>query len=537
MKHILKFSLVAASALSLVSCLEEVEPSAYVSESRMEEIAAEDPEKVFSGAVSGLYNDLQQYVETDMSHNYFGQKSFDYLTSLMGNDMVMTGMFAMSWYHYLLDYRGQNYVATSNRWSEYYRAIDNANKILGLVGSGEDLSSTSKEYKAIALGFRGYAYLQLTYLYQFSYYVGAEGTKWGKGEKFDHSQDPCVPLLLETTDGDQPRSTVARIYEQILSDLEESYRLFEEIGKVKTSSPTDFDGCVAAMYLARAYMVKQDWDNAIKYAQAVMDNYPVLTSEDDILQGFSSLNLADVVFGCDITADNTTTYMSWFSQMDAYGAGYAAIGVTRAGFKPFVDKINDNDVRLKWFCCERTTAAEVGGQTIITLRDTEYPAASDYQSVKFIGAGRDAILAGYDQSVGASGWELGDYIYLRSEEAYLIKAEALAHKGDADAVNVLNDFMKTRQPDYNWTDTDKANLIEEINFQKRVEFWGEGIEYLDNRRLNIPIDRTDETWGSDNNHYNGAKLKVSQEDNKMVYQIPISEIENNQEISAGDQNP
>nr|WP_255461586.1 hypothetical protein [Bacteroides sp. CACC 737] len=43
--------------------------------------------------------------------------------------------------------------------------------------------------------------------------------------------------------------------------------------------------------------------------------------------------------------------------------------------------------------------------------------------VKIIGTGRDNIKAGV-----FSGWELGDYIYLRSEEAYMIKMEALAHK-------------------------------------------------------------------------------------------------------------
>ena len=100
-----------------------------------------------------------------MSHNYFGQKSFDYLTSLMGNDMIMTGRFAMSMYHYLLDYWQQNYTPTNNRWKEYYRVIANANNILKLIDpSSEDPANL--KYRAIALGFRGYAYLQLTYLYQ-----------------------------------------------------------------------------------------------------------------------------------------------------------------------------------------------------------------------------------------------------------------------------------------------------------------------------------------------------------------------------------
>lgn len=165
----------------------------------------------------------------------------------------------------------------------------------------------------------------------------------------------------------------------MIGDLETAYNLFEECGMVKTASPTDMDGCVAANYLMRAFMVKHDWKNAAKYAKVIMDNFGVLDTEADITQGFSDINLKDVVFGCDINTNNSTIYMSWFSQMDAYGDGYAGIGVTRAGFGPFVDKISDTDIRLQWFCCDRST----GG----LLRDTEDPVAADYQSVKFIGTG------------------------------------------------------------------------------------------------------------------------------------------------------
>lgn len=531
MKKIFLILLTAPLAVTLSSCIEDAEVTAYLTPDKKDEIAAQDPDKVFSATVAGMYNDLQQYVHTDVQHNYFGQKSFDYLTSLMGNDVIMTGRFGMSIFHYLLDYWGQNYTPTSNRWREYYRAIDNANQILASIAP-EETDPALLRYKAIALSFRGYAYLQLTYLYQYSYYVGADGTKWGKGAKYDHSEDLCVPIVTETITGQQPRSTVKQVYELILSDLTTAYNLFEAQGLVKTSSPTDMDGCVVAMHLARANMVIHEWAEALKYAQVVIDNFPVLTTEDQITQGFSDITLPNIVFGCDITSDNATVYRSWFSQMDSYGDGYAGIGVWRAAFKPLVDRIADDDIRLQWFCCDRSTGVDTDKGRVTMKRDTKNPANYEYQSVKFIGTGRENIKAG-----DLSGWELGDYIYLRSEEAYLMKAEILAHQNSADAVTVLNDFMKTRNPNYNYTFTNKADLIEEINFQKRVEFWGEGIEYLDNRRLNIPVDRTDETWGAaNNNHFSGAKLRMEQEGRNFLYQLPISEIENNQMIPASDQN-
>ena len=519
------------------SCINDADLTAYMSEGQRQEIASSDPEKVFSAAVAGMYNDMQQYVNVDLQDNYFGQKSFDYLTSLMGNDMIMTGRFGMSLYHYLLDYWQQNYDPTENRWREYYRVIANANHILELIDPADE-DPTMRRYRAIALGFRGYAYLQLTYLYQHSYYTGADDTPWGHGAQYDFSQALCVPVITEHTEGDQPRSTVAKVYEQLLTDLTTAFDLFEELGMTHTSTPTDMDGCVVAMHLARANMVIHQWDDALRYAQVIIDNFQILQGESQILQGFSDITLPDVVFGADITADNSTVYQSWFSQMDAYGEGYAGIGVWRAAFKPLVDRIADNDIRLQWFCCDRTTGTDVpdgnGGTIRMTmLRDTETPAQVEYQSVKFIGAGRESILSGN----GGAGWELGDYIYLRSEEAYLMKAEILAHQNSWEAVSVLNSFMQTRQPDYNYTFTDKASLIEEINFQKRVEFWGEGIEYLDNRRLNILVDRTDDTWGADNNnHFSAGKLRAEQEDRVFLYQLPVSEIENNSMISPSEQN-
>lgn len=537
-----KILMLALASMSLLSsCVDDADQSTYLTEQRRQELLGDDATGVIDAAVTAMYNDMQDYYMTNISHNYFGQKSFDYLTSLMGNDMVMTGRFGMSLNHYNCKYWAQSYAATANRWYEYYKCIDDANKILIALNNvdPEGESSLMQKYRAEALGFRGRAYLQLSYLYQQSYYVGCEDTEWGKGEHYDYSESKCVPIVTDKTEGDQPLSTVKQVMKQVTDDLEACYKIYENLGEIKTAANTDFDGTVAAMYLARAYMIMHQWDKALVYANAVCDNYPVLENENDLLQGFSSLNLTDVVFGCDITADNASVYRSWFSQMDAYGAGYAAIGVWRAGYGPFVDKIADDDVRLKWFCCDRSTGVDIEGKRVTLQRDLQRKARCEYQSVKFIGAGRDAVLANADairRGGSAPGWELGDYIYLRSEEAYFMKMEILAHKKDLQgAKELLEQVMVTRQPSYEYKgDMTTQALIKEINFQKRVEFWGEGIEFLDNRRLNIPLDRTSKD--PHNNHYSGSRFKIDQESRQFRYQIPIEEIENNKKLTPDDQN-
>ena len=522
MKKIIASLLAVAFASTMVSCLKDAENTGVLGEQRRQELIEDNPDRILGSALAGMNSNLQSAYKTNYSHNYFGQKSFDYLTSLMGNDMVMTGAFAMSYYHYLLDFWQQEYVPTSNRWDEYYTHIADANNILRAIDPDTD-DPAVLYYRATALAFRGYAYFQLTSLYQHAYYTGADGTVWGKGAHYDWSEALCVPIVTEDTDGDQPRSTVKEVYAQMIGDLEEAYEIFSEIGRIHTADPTDFDGTVVAMYLARANMVRHNWADALKYAQVVIDNYPILTSQDDILYGFSSLSLPDVVFGCEITNDNTTVYMSWFSQMDFFGDGYAAIGVWRAGCNQLVDKIKDDDVRLDWFYTTRNMAK-------LAAKFGTSPYAY-YQSCKFIGAGAPNVVDGYGE-----GWELGDYIYLRSEEAHLMKAEILAHQNNlAGAADALEQFMATRCPSYSCDAVkgDKAKLIEEIILQKRIEFWGEGLEWLDNRRLNIPVDRTSAT----NNHLAAAKDYWDQEEPPFAYQLPLSEIENNKMISPEDQNP
>lgn len=528
MKTLYKILVPVFAVAFLSSCLEKVEPLDVLTAQRKNEIAQDDPDKVFAATINGVLNNIQSACLVDISHNYFGQKSFDYLTSLMGNDMIMTGQFGMSLYHYYFDYWQQQYNPTGNRWREYYDHIAAANTIISVINE-EEASKASLIYLAQAKAIRGYAYLQLANLYQRCYFVGADGTKWGKGKVYDWSEKPLVPLLTEETEGDQPRSSVKDVYALIISDLSKSIEIAQKTGTVKTASPLDFDGCVAALYLARAYMNMHEWDKAVECAQIVMDNSVMLTDREDILQGFSDISLPDVLFACDITTDNTGIYRSFFSQMDMFGDGYGGIGVWRAAFKPFVDRIGDTDVRLEWFLTERSEA------------DVTFAANKqvDYQSCKFIGCGRPNLKQGEDGKWAGTGWELGDYIYLRSEEAWYIKAEALAHKGDiSGAKTVLSEIMAARQSGYELVTNDKAAVIEEINFQKRVEFWGEGIEFLDNRRLNIPVDRTDETWGAENNnHYPGGKMKADAEALGIyTYQLPLSEIENNKQLTTDDQN-
>lgn len=505
-------------AATLSSCIKDAEVTAYVTPDSKDAIANEDPDKAFGAAVNGIYSNIHFSYGGSMSHCYFGQMGFNFLTSLMGNDMCMTGRYAMSLYHHILDYWQGEYDATEIRWAENYQHIADANAIIKSIAADETKPEILK-YKALAQATRGYAYLHLAYLFQLPYYMGAEGTEWGMNSVYpgSNADAPGVIILLENTEGDQPRATVGEIYDLIISDLTAAYDFFAANGMLKTTSNTDFDGLVVANYLMRTHMLMHNWTEAEKYAKVIVDNAP-LAKAAELMQGFSNINLSNVIFGCDVTADNSGVYASFFSQMDMFGDGYAAIGVARVAHNYLVESISDTDIRLDWFWTSRNLqklGAEFGGVY----------AQYYYQACKFIGAGRDVVFGS---------WHLGDEIYLRSEEAYFCLAEIYAHQNKLDdAINLLEQIMVIRDPQYAYAGAKaKADVISEINLQKRIEFWGEGLEYLDNRRLNIPVNRALEGT----NHIAWAQGVWTQDMRNFVYQIPQEEIEANTMLEEDDNN-
>ena len=83
-----------------------------------------------------------------------------------------------------------------------------------------------------------------------------------------------------------------------------------------------------------------------------------------------------------------------------------------------------------------------------------------------------------------------DFPAMRVEEMYFIKAEALMHTQGLNAAKAaLEEIVKTRNPLYSCIASSNADFIEELAFQKAIEFWGEGRNYFDAKRLELGIHR------------------------------------------------
>lgn len=83
-----------------------------------------------------------------------------------------------------------------------------------------------------------------------------------------------------------------------------------------------------------------------------------------------------------------------------------------------------------------------------------------------------------------------DFPVMRIEEMHFLKAEAALHRfGPAAAATVLESIVKTRNRSYTFQASSKEAFLDEYVFQKGVEFWGEGVNYFDAKRLEVGIHR------------------------------------------------
>ncbi len=236
-----------------------------------------------------------------------------------------------------------------------------------------------------------------------------------------------------------------------------------------------------------------------------------LMSTTEYQGGFDDISNVEWLWGADITTLTSTLYASFFSHMDAVNlAGYAGIGVLKVVDASLYDSMADNDVRK----------ACVDG-----FGDDDYTYYPGLQ-LKF----RDDTKS----------FE-GDYVFLRSAEAYYIKAEAEAAQDKiSDAQATLDIISDARATDgvstYVWS-SDKTELIDQIFLHKRIEMWGEGFGLFEFNRLMKTIDRTYDGTNHPAGNVIGGDRAIPWGDTARYMQIPNSELEGNEYISSEDQNP
>lgn len=419
-------------------------------------------------------------------------------------------------------------------WYTMYDQIEKCNKVTAII-KADDSDSKRQFLRAQALGVRAFDYFVLAQLFQFNYQLPGMPDK------------PCLPIVLESnqeayrTEG-APRATVEAVYQQILSDINETIHLLENTdvtgSDILVSKNKRFISLASAYGLrARIYLTMGKYaeaENDARSAIAAFAGSP-LSKTEAARPGFNSIDLNNWMWGIAINEGDrvvSSGIISWPSMVCTFSSnGYISVGSWKYCASDLYDRIPSNDVRKGWFLDRNFKSSNLNTEEKLYINDITNLEA--YTNVKF---------AAYNNVVGQS-VNANDIMLMRVEEMYYIMYEAMARNGNvAGAIDGFTQFIRSyRDSSYTLNASTAEEVAEAIFQDKRVEFWGEGLIWFDYMRLDKPIMRFDKNWPYEES-FDIPSLSLDPSPDKpragiMIYCIPQREISENPQISDQDNNP
>lgn len=500
MKKILLPLLTAVAGLSVTtSCIEEYTPqSSYVTIDQ-----AGDAPGSYDNFVNGLTNSLtgQFKFGSDKPWDY-GYPSFFQIRDVQGQDISLSydGHWYQTWYSSGTGL-GPQYLLCQAPWTYYYSWIKGCNTVLNMAGV--EPAADKMAGAGIAHTLRAMFYMDLARMFAQKTY-GLD------------KQAETVPIITEATTPEEltnnPRATNEAMWSFILSDLDKAEIYLANYKRENVYTP---DLSVVYGLKARAYLVMEDWANAEKYAKLAQNGYTLMSENEytDQETGFNTPN-SSWMFGVkykdtDPNIRDNDADSSWGSFMcleirhSTQDCGYASnYGHEFLMDRHLYETIPATDFRKKCFVDFAIDEMPKADQLEALTAYTEFPQwlynAGHKEGEGVGGLSLKFRLAGgeeghYNQYIGF----LVSVPLMRVEEMYLIEAEAAGMQNEANGIALLTNFAKTRDAAYVYGKHDEAYgnqstpaFQNEIWWQRRVEFWGEGFATFDIKRLNKGIIRS-----------------------------------------------
>lgn len=518
MKFNSKLIMMALAALSFASCADlDTEPEGgVVTNDQKGDVVAKNPERV-KASVTAITSMFSVYMNAynGEAHCDVGYPAIMLFTDSRCADLVSEDI-GYNWFTSAVEMTDRMYTNAYNAmmWKTLYNQVYSANQVASVISSDSE-DNTLKFYRAQALAIRAFDYFTLIQMYQHTYATSKD--KAG------------VPLILDTNADDAasngaPRASVAKVYEQILADLNEAVTLLTD-NSMKREDKRYVNLPVVYGLRARVNLVMQNWADAKADAEKAIeltDAQPISIAEAS-QPGFKDINEKDWMWGILIEETDrvvTSGIVNWPSHMGSLNYGYASVGAWRMVSKALYNQIGMTDARKGWFLdADGKSGNLTEAQQDYVTNEAGCPA---YTQVKF---------APYGDEIYTS-TNANDIPLMRVEEMYLIKAEAEAMAGNpAAGAAALEQFVKTyRDADYVCRAASAQDVQNAVWLQRRIELWGEGFTYFDVMRLQKGVDRR------------GAGFQpqyvyvVEASDDNMIFQIPNSEIQANKAISDEDNN-
>lgn len=380
-------------------------------------------------------------------------------------------------------------------WTAAYLVIAQANLVLRNI---EQFSATNTKQvnriKGQALAIRGMAHFDVL-------------RYWGVD--FDrNSSNLGIPYITKVDIQLKPsRLTVKESWDNIFKDMLQAETFLADVDKAinTASNKTNIDLTAVRGLLARMYLYAKDYTKAEQYATLTINAVP----------------LASRTVFPNIWKDGSQDEVLWAVSFNP-GEGSPSSGAhnapsNRNRFRPTLALINlydqTNDVRFSPYLASRQTGASAS-RPILPFSDNARKIMN-----KFITRGTTL-----DNVVN---WKA-----IRTGEMYLIRAEARAMQGGAQAIlglKDLNDLRAARIIGYIPMVLTGQALLDQIQEERRRELFGEGHRWFDLKRTTRTIVRTETGVQS-------TRTSLTAAAREWVWPIPQGEIDANPSMQ-GQQNP
>lgn len=550
LNNIFKGLLATLMAVGMASCADD-----YLDLKPITSVTATTVSNSDKGAKAGIYgicNSMNmQYGRYD-SYFFSGEASLNALLGeVYGQDWYNgfwaarfgSDNFAWAWM------RQSNYIVPTLAWMYCYGIIGQCNEILNGIDEATGEEANLAFLKAQALTLRSHAYHKLLQVY---------APRWedsNNGEKY------CIVLRLVPGEIEVPLVRMNEVLNQIYSDLDLAIELYKSSGQKRTYE-WEPDLSIAQGVYARVAILKHDWAKAKEMAHAARQNYPIMTAAE-YKQGFCRSNKEWM--WCNPCEFDGIYY--W-----AFGSVYACNGAYPVGWQLGAGAINyelyrqmdTKDIRrdLFWTPDKRLMPglkpSDFWNKAMINPSNMDMNALKNlmFNSLrswckKSKPVGGESFPPAYadpkkneleqfkDNVIpfgahvkfwGVDEYGTGSFPYMRGAEMLLIEAEAAAETNDATtAQKCLEELNANRIDGYTCTLTGSA-LVEEVRLNRRIELWGEGFNFFDFKRWNIPIVRKPWIEGDPNSNNIpsiDAKELQPEDKNGWVYIIPKAETQYN----------
>lgn len=497
-KYIMFLSL--AGSLFITSCKKDfldTQPTQFTTPEQLGSAASQDT-KLLTGSIAGLYTTMfTTGVGGTTGHDDFGQKGIDIYTDMLSSDMVLAAL-NYGWYSNVARYqatvdftRNEGYIP----WRYYYRQVYGANVIIDVLGGTDAVPALAgnKVTMGQAKTMRAYAYFYLTQLY---------AKEYGDGSA------KIIPLYSSTAQINQPKATAKDVWDLMISDLTTAISYMDTYTR---TSKDQVDKNVAKgllSYVLAARGTAADWAQVKTLTQDLMSAYPATTpvqlafngtNATSVGSGFNNAATPSWIWGVDLTLAQGINLISWWGQIDQFTYSYAWAGDPKTIDIGLYNSIRPDDMRKTQFNSPTATSFKL------------QPVNKFWAPARTSGGQRQVET---------------DLIYMRSDEFYLLNAEAKARtSSESDAKTSLKSFLANRITDVSYIDALSGQaLLNEIYLQTKIEMWGEGKSYLAMKRNKATITR-----GA--NHLFEAGNSFSYSDPKLTFLIPQAEVINNPNLN------